>query len=143
MRFTALHLPELVEHEPLWPVAGIPVLVGKHFAQQVGDAAVMPQREQEFQRALADIARTPGGSAVLLHAARRGVVNHRMVRKPLDGVRQLRRDGRSSCHVEVREQRCPNQVLQSWRSAPAPAPCRRNDRVNVSVNSPKGKSITT
>ncbi len=72
------------------------VLVGKHLAQQVGDAAVMPQREQEFQRALADVARTPGGSAVLLHAARRGVVNHRMVREPLDGVRQLRRDGRSA-----------------------------------------------
>ncbi len=107
MGFTALDFPELVEHEPLRPVAGILVLVGKDLAQHVGDTAVMPQREQEFQRALADIARAPCGGAVLLHTARGGVVNHRMVRKPLDGIRQLRRDRRSGCHIEAREQGIP------------------------------------
>ena len=46
------------------------------------DRFVVLERQQEFDRALADVPRSPGRSRVLLEPMRHGEVDHRVVREP-------------------------------------------------------------
>ena len=71
----------LEEHEPLRPVA-VGVLRAHHAQQQVADRLDAPERQQQLDRTLADVARAPAAARVLLQAARRQVVHERVVREP-------------------------------------------------------------
>ena len=80
-----------LEHEPLRPVAARLVLLGEDDPQDLLDRRVVLEREQELDRALADVAGAPGGAGVLLEAVRHGEMDHRVVREPRE-ERVERRD---------------------------------------------------
>lgn len=71
-----------LEHEPLRPVAPALVLLGEDGAQHLLRRGVVLQRQQELQRALADVAGAPGAAGVLLQPVRHGQVDHRVMRQP-------------------------------------------------------------
>ena len=78
------------EHEPLRPVALLLVLLRENDAQQLLGRPVMLERQEQLQRALADVARAPCGARILLEAMRRREVDHGVVRQPredrIDGL---------------------------------------------------------
>ena len=62
-------------------------------SQDLLDRFVVPQREEEFDRALAHIARAPRRARVLFQAAWHGQMDHRVVREPWQGRVDCRRFG--------------------------------------------------
>ena len=68
----------LEEHEPLRPVA-VGSLRLHHPQQQITHRRGVAEREQQLDRALADVARAPAAARVLLEPARRQVVDERVV----------------------------------------------------------------
>ena len=58
------------------------VLLREDDAQDLLDRLVVLERQQELDRALADVARAPGGAGILLQPVRHGEVDHRVVREP-------------------------------------------------------------
>ena len=91
MRLLVLHHGIGFEHEPLRPVAAAFVLLREEDAQNLFDWPIMLERQKEFDRALADVARAPGAAGILFETVRRGEVDHGVVRKPgedrVDGER--------------------------------------------------------
>ena len=71
-----------LEHEPLRPVAARLLLLREDDPQDLLDRRVVLEREQELDRALAHVARAPGGAAGLLEAMRHGQVHHGVLREP-------------------------------------------------------------
>ena len=67
-----------------------------HAQQQVAHRLDAAEREQQLDRALADVARAPAAAGVLLEAARREVVHERVVREPGHDVG----DARRACSAE-------------------------------------------
>ena len=53
-------------------------------AQDLFDGLVMFQREQEFDRPLADVAGSPGGAGILFEPVRHGQMDHGVVGEPRD-----------------------------------------------------------
>ena len=53
--------------------------------------SIVLERQQEFDRALADVARAPGAAGILFETVRRGQMDHRVMREPgkdrVDGKR--------------------------------------------------------
>ncbi len=76
------------EVERLWPIAAF-VLRGQHQQQQLAQLIVRTECEQESDRALGDVARAPGATAVLLEPAGRQVVDERIVGEPGQHRRDL------------------------------------------------------
>ena len=91
MRLPVLHHGIGLEHEPLRPVAALFVLLREEDAQDLLDRPIVLEREQKFDRALADVARAPGAAGILFEAVRRGEMDHGVVREPredrVDGER--------------------------------------------------------
>ena len=79
------------EHEPLRPVAAVRILLGEYYAQDFLHRLVMLERQQQFDRALANIARAPSAAGILLEPTRGGEMDHTVVREPgkdrIDGER--------------------------------------------------------
>src|SRR6185437_1437643 len=73
----------LEEHEPLRPVA-VGILIGHDAKHDVAQRLSASQREQHLDRSLTDIARAPTAARVLLEAARREVMDERILRVPRD-----------------------------------------------------------
>ena len=71
-----------LDHEPLRPVAARRLLLGEDDPHDLPHRRVVLEREQELDRALADVAGAPGSAAELLEAVRHGEVDHRVVRQP-------------------------------------------------------------
>ena len=71
-----------VEHEPLRPVAARLELLGKDDAQDLADRLMMAERQEEFHRPLADIARAPGRRRILFEAARHRQMHHGVLGEP-------------------------------------------------------------
>ena len=67
-----------LEHEPLRPVAAVLVLLGEDDREDLAHRRSCSERQQELDRPLADVARAPGGAAVLLEPVRHGQVDHRV-----------------------------------------------------------------
>ena len=95
-----------------------------------------PEREQQLDRALADVARAPAAARVLLEPARREVVDQRVVREPgQDLLRAARRRRRAAlpprgCSVE-RARAC------RARSGCARVPSRRGSRSRTAAARPR------
>ena len=91
VRLPVLHHGIGFEHEPLRPVAALFVLLSEENAQNLFDRLIVLERQQEFDRALAHVARAPGAAGILFETMRRGEMNHRVMRKPgkdrVDGKR--------------------------------------------------------
>lgn len=88
MRIAGANLALSVEeHEPLRPVA-IGVLGREHLRQQRAHRRHLVERQQHFERALADIARAPAAAGELLQPARRQEVDQRVVAEPGQDVDQ-------------------------------------------------------
>ncbi len=79
-----------LEHEPLRPVASRRVLLREDDPQDLLDRFVVFERQEEFDRSLADVAGSPRRTGVLLEPARHRQMDHRVVREP----RQRRVEGR-------------------------------------------------
>src|ERR1700733_1539753 len=94
MRLPVLHDGIGFEHEPLRPVAALFVLLSEENTQNLFDRLIMFERQQEFDRTLADVTRAPGAPGILFETVRRGQVNHPVMRKPredrVDGERVRR-----------------------------------------------------
>ena len=71
-----------LEHEPLRPVAARGVLLCENDPQYLLDGPVVLERQEEFDRSLADVTRSPRCARVLLEPARHRQMDHRVVRKP-------------------------------------------------------------
>ena len=71
-----------LQHEPLWPVTSRRVLLREDDPQDLLDRFVMLERQEEFDRSLADVARSPRRAGVLLEPARHRQMDHRVVREP-------------------------------------------------------------
>src|ERR1700722_14742681 len=65
VRLLVLHHGIGFQHEPLWPVAAVLVLLSKQDAEDLFDLLIVLERQQEFNRALADVARAPGAAGIL------------------------------------------------------------------------------
>ncbi|MHC5058018.1 MAG: hypothetical protein ACYTKD_25435 [Planctomycetota bacterium] len=81
VRVAGRPLAPAVEEERLRPVA-VGLLVRVDREQERARLVVTPQREQELERPLADVARPPPAAAVLLEAARGEVVHEGVVAEP-------------------------------------------------------------
>ena len=103
------------EHEPLRPIA-VRVLVAEHAQQQLAHRCRAPEREQQLDRTLAHVARAPAAARVLLEAARREMVDPRVVREP-------GQDGRNARHIH----RCRR--LQNQRTGHAVPEARGRGRI--------------
>ena len=94
MRLPVLHHGIGFEHEPLRPVAALLVLLGEEDAQDLFDRLIMLERQQEFDRALADVTRAPRAAGILFETVRRGEMDHPVMREPgedrVDGERVRR-----------------------------------------------------
>ena len=82
VRLLILHNGIGFEHEPLRPVAAVLVLLGKEDAQDLLDLLIVLERQQEFDRALADVARAPRAAGILFEAVRRGEMDHPVMCEP-------------------------------------------------------------
>ncbi len=113
-----LHLAEPVEHEPLRPVAGCPVLVRVDEPEQVAQRARVAGGDEELGRALADVAHAPGGAAVLLEPVRRRAVDHRVVEVPAQHVVEAREVVRAVRWRRPGPRRRPSPTRSASRLAP-------------------------
>ena len=82
VRLLVLHDGIGFEHEPLRPVAALLVLLSEEDAQDLFDRLIVFERQQEFDRALADVARAPGAAGILFETMRRSEMDHCVMRKP-------------------------------------------------------------
>ena len=71
-----------LEHEPLRPVAARRVLLREDPPQDLSDGFVVLEREEEFDRPLTDVARTPCRTRILLKPARYRQMDHGVVGEP-------------------------------------------------------------
>ena len=71
-----------LEHEPLRPVASLFELLREDDPENLFDRLVVFERQEEFNRSLADVARAPRRTRVLFEAVWHRQVHHRVVSKP-------------------------------------------------------------
>ena len=112
MRLPVLHHGIGLEHEPLRPVAALFVLLSEENAQNLFDRLIMLERQQEFDRALADVARAPRAAGILFETMRRGEMDHPVMREPgedrVDGKRVWRILG--ALHADAAREVAPEAI---------------------------------
>ncbi len=100
----------LEEHEPLRPIT-VGILLPHDPQQHVAYRLHATQGEQQFDRSLADIARAPAASGVLLEASRRQVVHERIVCEPRDDVRDTGERLLQRARLRSRHGQCRNDAF--------------------------------
>ena len=115
-----------VEVEGLRPVAAL-VLRGEDPQDQGAQLVVPAQRQQQPDRALADVPGAPAAAGVLLEPARRQIVDHRVVGEPREALlRSGPRCGRRPCPVVRTGRRRPGRPRSPASAGPTADPgCHR------------------
>ena len=94
------------------------ILLREDDPQNLLDRLVMFEREQELDRPLADIARSPGGAGILLEPVRHGEMDHGIVGEPREHAIERRDVAVASRDPEAARDAFP------VASRPAPASLR-------------------